>query len=165
MKKENNSPLPRLEEIKKLSQKISEMDFWTYLRFSDTAQRYLEVTLKKDKLSPLQSLAMWLLVSSGGTATPTQLARLMYRSKHSITQIVDNLEAEGLIIRESTPEDRRVTYVKVTTAGLDSVKENFKKAIKRAQEIMECLNPEEQKIMRVLTEKTRKKMIEIIEAT
>ena len=164
MKNEKDLSRPSPAEIKKISQKISEMDFWTSLRFSDTTQRYLEVTLKRDKLRPLQSMALWLLVSLGGTATPTQLARAMYRSKHSITQIVDNLEQEGMIVRENTPKDRRVTYVNITTTGLDRVTENFKKANKRAQEVMGCLDPAEQKVMRSITEKMRKKMIEIIES-
>jgi MarR family transcriptional regulator, 2-MHQ and catechol-resistance regulon repressor len=164
MKKEKIYSHPSPEEIKKLSQKISEMDFWTYVRLSDTMQRYLEITMKKDKLSPLQTVAMWLLVIAGGTATPTQLARMMYRSKHSITQIVDNLEAEGLIIRENTPKDRRVTYVNVTNAGLERVKENFKLGNKHAQEVIGCLDAAEQKVLRDLTEKLRKRMIQILES-
>jgi DNA-binding MarR family transcriptional regulator len=154
--------LPTLAEIKKIGNKISDMNFWLYVRFADITMRYLEVTMEKDNLSPLQSLAMWLLVFLGGTATPTQLARTMFRSKHSITQIVDSLESEGMVIRDYTHKDRRVTYIKLTAAGLERVKQNFNKGNKRAQEVMEVLDPEEQKVLVNLTEKMRKRMISIL---
>jgi DNA-binding MarR family transcriptional regulator len=162
MDKPIEKKLPSPQEIKNEAKKISEMNFWFYVRFADVTMRYLEVTMEKDNLSPLQSLAMWLITFLGGTATPTQLARIMFRSKHSITQIVDNLEQEGLVVRDYTNQDRRVTYVKLTAAGLERVKQNFAKGNKRAQEVVSCLDPAEQKVLVNLTEKMRKRMVEIL---
>jgi MarR family transcriptional regulator, 2-MHQ and catechol-resistance regulon repressor len=158
----NTKKLPSPEEIKKEAKKISDMNFWLYVRFADITMRYLEVTMEKDNLSPLQSLAMWLITFLGGTATPTQLARIMFRSKHSITQIVDALENDGMVVRDFTHQDRRVTYVKITTAGLERVKQNFAKGNKRAQEVVACLTDEEQKVLVNLTEKMRKQMVNIL---
>jgi MarR family transcriptional regulator, 2-MHQ and catechol-resistance regulon repressor len=162
METNNSISLASPEDIKKVSRKIADMNFWLYVRFADITTRYLEVTMEKDNLSPLQSLATWFLVFLGGTATPTQLARIMFRSKHSITQVVDNLEKEGLIVREYTNKDRRVTYIKLTDAGLERVKQNFHKGNKRAQEVMVCLDSNEQQTMVDLSEKMRKRMIEIL---
>ena len=154
---------PISHEIETTPKKTEEGNFWLCLAFADTIKRYCEITMKKDDVSPLHSIAMFYLVRAGGNSTPTQLAELMFRSKHSVTKIVDNLEKEGLIVRDFSSKVRRVTRVKVTDAGLEYVKNNLNKGDKRAKQVMDCLDIAEQKTLVALTGKMCHKMTNILE--
>jgi MarR family transcriptional regulator, organic hydroperoxide resistance regulator len=150
-------------DIKEVADQIREVNFWSCVCFADTVNRYCEITMKKDDISPLHALAMNNLVKCGGASTPTQLAEKMFRSKHSVTKIVDNLEKEGFIVRDFTSKDRRVTQVRMTTAGLEYVKNNQSKGNKRAKQVMDCLTADEQKTLISLTAKMSARMTDILE--
>ena len=147
----------------KAPKKPEEENFWLSVSFADTIKRYCEITMKKDDVSPLHSIAMFYLARTGGTSTPTQLAEVMFRSKHSVTKIVDNLENEGFIVRDFSSKDRRVTRIKVTDAGLEYMKTNLNKGNKRAKQVMDCLDIEEQKTLVALTAKMCRRMTDILE--
>ncbi|OGO30842.1 MAG: hypothetical protein A2Z29_04025 [Chloroflexi bacterium RBG_16_56_11] len=156
---------PESDEIQDVAHDITDIDFWQCVRFADVLIRYLEITMKTDGInSRLQGTALYFLLIKGGRSTPTQLARLMLRSKHSITKIIDDLEKEGLVVRDSTSRDRRVTSVELTSAGLDQVKKRFLKGNERARKIMACLDASEQKLLAKMMERMRKKMTSALES-
>jgi DNA-binding MarR family transcriptional regulator len=149
--------LPR--DIKGALNQIKATGFWLCVQFADTLIRYLEITMKQDSVvSRLQGSALYFLLLNGGESTPTQLANAMLRSKHSVTKIIDSLEKEGLITRSFNSRDRRVTSIKLTSAGLEHVKRRFAKGNERAKKVMGCLNAAEQKELVALTERMRKRM-------
>ena len=159
----NRKPAPP-DEIEKVANQIAATDFWSCVCFADTTNRYIEITMENDNLSRLQAVAMWSLILRGGVSTPTQLARMMFRSKHSMTKIIDSLEREGLVVRDYTNKDRRVTHIKITSDGLEYVWQNFTKGNERAQKVMECLDTAERKLLVDLTERMRQKMAVIIDS-
>lgn len=164
MRKVIGSKQPNLEDIKKVAGQIIETEFWSCVSFADTTSRYVDITMKKDNISRLHGLAMYCLVLMEGSSTPSQLARKMFRSKHSMTKIIDSLEKEGLVIRDYTPKDRRVTYIKITSAGLEYVRRNsIEKGNKRAKEALENLDKSEQKLLVSLLDRVRKNMTSIID--
>jgi MarR family transcriptional regulator, organic hydroperoxide resistance regulator len=154
---------PLSDDYKQTADQIREVNFWLCVTFSDTIGRYCEITMKTDDISPLHAIAMYHLVCAGGNSTPTQLADMMFRSKHSVTKIVDNLEREGFIVRDFSSKDRRVTQIKVTPAGLKYVKQNQNRADVRAKQVMDCLSADEQKTMVGLMDKMNKRMTDILE--
>jgi DNA-binding MarR family transcriptional regulator len=156
-----NGPTP--EDIKKVAAQIGELNFWLCVTFADTIMRYLEITMKKDDISPLHNIAMHHLVRAGGSLTPTQLSEAMFRSKHSVTKIMDNLEKEGFIVRDFSSQDRRVTIMRVTAAGLDYVKKSQHKGEIRAKQVIDCLNNGEQEKLASLTAKMNSRMTGILE--
>ena len=154
---------PSPEEFKKIAEQIGELNFWLCVCFADTLNRYLEITMKKDDISPLHNIAMYYLVRSGGSLTPTQLAEAMFRSKHSVTKIMDNLEKEGFIIRDFSSQDRRVTVIRVTVAGLEYVKKNQHKGEIRAKQVMDCMNEADQKTLTAFTNRLNDRMTNILD--
>jgi DNA-binding MarR family transcriptional regulator len=106
---------------------------------------------------------MFHLVCSGGSSTPTQMAEMMFRSKHSVTKIVDNLEKEGFIVRDFSSKDRRVTHIKITSAGLAYLKKNQSQGDKRARQVMDCLDIATQKKLVEQTNKLCVQMTDILE--
>ena len=162
-KKNTSIKEPSPDEFKRVAEQIGELNFWLCVTFADTIMRYLEITMKKDDISPLHIIAMYHLVRSGGSLTPTQLAEAMFRSKHSVTKIMDNLEKEGFIVRDFSSQDRRVTVIRVTAAGLEYVKKNQHKGEMRAKQVMDRLNADEQKTLVGLTGKLSNRMTDILD--
>ncbi len=156
-----NGPTP--EEFKRVAEQIGELNFWLCVTFADTIMRYLEITMKKDDISPLHIIAMYHLIRAGGSLTPTQLSEAMFRSKHSVTKIMDNLEKEGFIIRDFSSQDRRVTIIRVTVAGLEYVKKNQHKGEIRAKQVMDRLETAEQEKLVSLTGKLNDRMTDILD--
>ena len=156
-----NEPTP--EEFKKAAEQIGELNFWLCVTFADTILRYLEITMKKDDISPLHIIAMYHLVRAGGSLTPTQLSESMFRSKHSVTKIMDNLEKEGFIVRDFSSQDRRVTIIQVTAAGLEYIKKNQHKGEIRAKQVMDCLEAAQQEKLVALTGQLNDRMTDILE--
>jgi len=165
MPKKNNSVLnnPASDEIKEVAEQIRTVNFWLCVKFADTIKRYCEITMKKDDISPLHAIAMFHLICAGGSSTPTHLAEVMFRSKHSVTKIVDNLEKEGFIVRDFSSKDRRVTHIKVTSAGLEYTRKSQNKGNQRARQVMDCLDIATQKTLVEQTEKLCYKMTDILE--
>jgi DNA-binding MarR family transcriptional regulator len=167
MKKKSNSrqiKQPPARDIKSALNQTKETDFWLCVQFADTLIRYLEITMKQDSVvSRLQGSALYFLLLNGGASTPTQLANTMLRSKHSVTKIIDSLEKEGLVVRDFSNKDRRVTSVRLTSAGLEHVKRRFAKGNERARKVMSSLDIKEQKKLVELTERMRQKMNKILE--
>jgi DNA-binding MarR family transcriptional regulator len=155
---------PAARDIKSALNQIKVTNFWLYVQFADTLIRYVEITMKQDSIvSRLQGSALYFLLLNGGASTPTQLASTMLRSKHSVTKIIDSLEKEGLVVRESTNKDRRVTSVRLTSPGLDHLRQRFARGNERARKVMGSLDIKEQKQLSALTERMRQKMNEILE--
>jgi DNA-binding MarR family transcriptional regulator len=160
--KSRQSPLSR--DIKGTLKQIKETDFWLCVQFADTLLRYIEITMRQDSvISRLQGSALYFLLLNGGDSTPTQLANNMLRSKHSVTKIIDSLEKEGLITRDFTNKDRRVTSLRLTKAGLEHLRQRFSRGNERAKKVMDALSAKEQKQLVDLTERMRQKMTAILE--
>jgi DNA-binding MarR family transcriptional regulator len=165
MVKKKNSVLvnPASDEIEEVAAQVRTVNFWLLVKFADTIKRYCEITMKKDDISPLHAMAMFHLVCAGGSSTPTHLSEMMFRSKHSVTKIVDNLEKEGFIVRDFSSKDRRVTHIKVTSVGLEYLRKNQNKGHQRARQVMDCLDVPDQKKVAEQTEKLCVQMTDILE--
>ena len=71
-----------------------------------------ELGLSLAKLGALRHLVL-----AAQPLTLSQLAERHCCGKSNVTQLVDRLEAEGLVARESDPDDRRTVRATVTPAG------------------------------------------------
>ncbi|MFA9432400.1 MarR family winged helix-turn-helix transcriptional regulator [Egicoccus sp. AB-alg2] len=68
-------------------------------------------------VTPTRSRAF--LAMSGGPARISDLARELDITRQAAHQLVDGLEADGLVTRRPDPTDRRAQTVDLTTAGRD----------------------------------------------
>jgi MarR family transcriptional regulator, negative regulator of the multidrug operon emrRAB len=85
--------------------------------FCDVIDRYLRLRLKNN-YSWLRVNTILFLRARGGHLTPSQLAKLMLRSRNSITKLINGLERDGLIKRVHADNDRRTVIIEVTSKGL-----------------------------------------------
>ena len=87
------------------------------LHAADAAQSQVEVSLNTIGLSLAKLAALKVLHDSGESLPLGQLADRLSCVKSNITQLVDRLEADGLVTREPDPNDRRSRLAVTTTAG------------------------------------------------
>jgi DNA-binding MarR family transcriptional regulator len=59
--------------------------------------------------------------SADGKLRMADLANLLLVSKSGVTRLVDRVEQAGLVKREFSPDDRRVTFASITDAGRDAL--------------------------------------------
>lgn len=85
-------------------------------RASFAMQAHVRAALARQGLSLGQFVVLRGLVAAG-TGTTRDLARSMGVTTGNITGLVDKLEAEGLVVRERSTQDRRVVYLRPTPKG------------------------------------------------
>jgi MarR family 2-MHQ and catechol resistance regulon transcriptional repressor len=98
----------------------------------------LEILLHKGPL-PVNTIGRHVMLTSG-----------------SITTAVDRLEEKRLVRRQACPDDRRVTYVTLTTTGRTLIRRVFKVHADRLENLFEPLSESERSTLAVLLKKLGK---------
>lgn len=78
----------------------------------------LDAALENVGLSAAKLWALKPLIEADDNLGVTQLADCMGSGKSNATQIIDRMEAEGLVRRVPNPDDRRSILLEVTEEGL-----------------------------------------------
>jgi len=85
--------------------------------------------------------------------TPLELARLSHVSQASISSVLKTLERYGLVARNRSPSDGRVTIVTLTTAGEAAVAELFRRNNARERDWAAALSVAERETLTALLRK------------
>jgi DNA-binding MarR family transcriptional regulator len=75
-------------------------------------------SLARWEVSPSQSRALRVLTRYGAIRL-SELSEHLHIAPRSATEVVDDLEAKGLVERQPDPQDRRATLVAVTEHGIE----------------------------------------------
>jgi DNA-binding MarR family transcriptional regulator len=106
--------------------------------------------LPPGKVTPAQWQALRTVRRSGKPLRMSELAMRLGIVPRSATDVVDDLEGQGLVHREVDPEDRRSLLVSLTPAGrrrLDALRARRRRA---AVQHMAVLEPGELRVLRDL---------------
>jgi DNA-binding MarR family transcriptional regulator len=87
------------------------------LHAAGCVEGYVEAKLSIIGLSLPKLVALSRLVEAGDSMTLGQLADRLSCVKSNVTQLVDRLEADGLVMRTPDPADRRSRIAVITDAG------------------------------------------------
>jgi len=90
---------------------------FTLLHAAGAAESHVEAKLGAIGLSLAKLAALNAIRESGESLPLSQLAGRLSCVKSNITQLVDRLEADGLVSRAADPRDRRSRLAVMTTAG------------------------------------------------
>jgi DNA-binding MarR family transcriptional regulator len=90
---------------------------FTLLGAASSIHDFIESRLSPVGLSVPRLAALQRLVDAGGSLPLGQLADRLACVKSNVTQLVDRLEAEGLVTRSPDPEDKRSRLAIITDAG------------------------------------------------
>jgi DNA-binding MarR family transcriptional regulator len=105
------------------SAKPSAADLASLLHAAGAAQEKVEAELGGIGLSLAKLAALKVLSDAGESLPLTQLADRLACVKSNITQLVDRLEADGLVQRQADPNDRRARLATLTPAGRKACRE------------------------------------------
>jgi DNA-binding MarR family transcriptional regulator len=90
---------------------------FTLLGAASSIHDFVESRLSTVGLSIPRLAALQRLVDAGGSLPLGQLADRLACVKSNVTQLVDRLEAEGLVTRSPDPEDKRSRLAIITDVG------------------------------------------------
>jgi len=90
---------------------------FTLLHTAGVASNHVETKLATVGLSLAKLAALKALKGAGESLPLSQLAERLSCVKSNITQLVDRLEADGLVTRADDPRDRRSRLAVMTAAG------------------------------------------------
>lgn len=151
--------LPHRNEIEDVATAIRAREFPRLVIFADMVSRYVDIKLR-GKINWLRTTVLNYLIIRGGSLTASQMAHLMLRSNHSMTRLIDDLEKDGLVIRERAGKDRRTIDVKITSDGLAFMRRTLGDSDLVEQEIMSFLDKDEIETLRNLIRVLRFTLIE-----
>jgi DNA-binding MarR family transcriptional regulator len=111
------------DEIREQAAHLRVLTLLSFSYTADVVNRYLDIEVARYPVSRTGFSILHNLVLHGGTMTPTNLSKRVFRSKHAVTRVVDNLEKLGFVRRGTIGSDRRVREVSITKEGLVFMKE------------------------------------------
>jgi len=103
-------------------------------------EQRLEVALAQVGLSLAKFGALTHLVEAGEPMSLSECATKMTCVRSNITQLVDRLEADGLVKRVEDPTDRRAVRAAVTPLGLERQAAGAKEMARVQSELAKTLN-------------------------
>jgi DNA-binding MarR family transcriptional regulator len=123
---------------------------YALLHTAGTAQAHVEAELERIGLSMAKLLALNAIAEAGESLPLGQLADRLSCVKSNITQLIDRLEADGLVARQSAPGDRRTRLAAMTAAGRKAWKAGTRVQQKAERTLFESLSATESRQLELL---------------
>ena len=109
--------------------------------------------LEEYKISPMKSAVLVKIQELADKATPTQIARVIVREPHSVSEILNRMEKDGLVERIKDPERKgRVRYT-LTESGRKAYSQSVKRETIHA--IISSLSAEDYRQLSTILKKLR----------
>jgi len=108
----------------------------------EVLSRFLEVELRKHHATLIRFNVMAALYKNGGEMTPSEIAESVFREKNTITAVIKSLEAEGVVRRLPSPNDRRSIRVVITDKGWDVANRLTPIVQQLSREALSCIDRE-----------------------
>jgi DNA-binding MarR family transcriptional regulator len=109
----------------------------------EVMERYLELELRRHEATLIKFNIMTTLFNNGGEMTPSEIAGSVFREKNSITAALNTLEAEGVVRREPSTDDRRSVKVIITDKGWEKANRLSPIAQELSRETLSCLDKDQ----------------------
>jgi DNA-binding MarR family transcriptional regulator len=112
--------MARKKELKPVEIYTKNLDsrmFLLFMQTSDAVQKYADAVLNKAGLSVIKLMVLQMLITSGGSLTPTEIARGTLREKHNITTLIRRLQKNGFIYVKRNSDDKRSIQVIINAKG------------------------------------------------
>jgi len=130
------------------------------LNTSDIVSRYAESYLSKLGITSSQYTVLVTLSVCPGPPTLTELSQRLFRTKNSLTTVIDNMERDGLVKRVRDGADRRAIRIVTTEKGIELFKRVRAPSKKLVYHIMSCFATEDLNHFSALLQSLRKKTLE-----
>ena len=129
---------------------------FTVLHASSVLESRVEARLSDVGLSLAKLAALRRLTEAGESLPLGQLAERLACVKSNVTQLVDRLEADGLVSRTADPNDRRSRIAVLTDAGRTAYVKGSEIQMQMEQELFGVLTPTESSTLHELLGKLQR---------
>ena len=119
------------------------LELATLLHAAYAAEAAVESRLAAIGLSRARLVALQALSAAGESMPLSQLAERLSCVKSNITQLVDRLEADGFVERQSDPNDRRTRLAVLTAPGRRVCQEGTRLHKDAERDLLAGLSPKE----------------------
>jgi DNA-binding MarR family transcriptional regulator len=126
------------------------------LHASSVLEGRVEARLAEVGLSLAKLAALDRLTDAGESLPLGQLAERLRCVKSNVTQLVDRLEADGLVSRTADPNDRRSRLAMLTEAGRAAYAKGTEIRIQAERELFGALSSDESSKLHELLEKLQR---------
>ena len=102
-------------------------------------------------ISPEQSATLVVIETLGDKATPTEIARCIFREPSTVSELLNRMEKKGLLSKAANSKKKNSVKVQLTPKG----KEVFKNSLQQEtiNDIMSSLSESEHQQLRLILEK------------
>ena len=125
------------------------------LHASNVLESRIEARLSEAGLSLAKLAALHRLTEAGESLPLGQLAERLACVKSNVTQLVDRLEADGLVSRIGDPNDRRSRLAVLTDAGKTAYAKGSEIQKQAERDLFGVLTPSESETLHQLLSKLR----------
>ena len=129
------------------------VELLSILHAAHVVEDVVESKLNAVGLSLPKLLALKALSEAGESLPLSQLAQRLSCVKSNITQLVDRLEADGLVVRQPDPHDRRTRLATLTAAGRTACKEGTRVQQETERALLSTLTSDEARQLSALLAK------------
>lgn len=123
------------------------------LHAAGAVETFVDAKLSAVGLSLPKLAALDRLIRAGGSLPLGQLAERLSCVRSNVTQLVDRLDADGLVTREPDPNDRRSRLAVVTEAGRRAHEQGSRAHQEAERQLFGALSPEDSASLAVIIEK------------
>lgn len=153
---------PLATEIREQASELQGEIFLSFSYTADVFNRYLDILLTRRNSSRTRFGILHNLITHGGSMTPTEIAKRVFRSKHAVTRAIDVLEKDGLVRRGTVRGDRRLRKVNITRKGLELIQANVDDRREISLQALSCLSQKQSEELKVILERLRKHLLSLI---
>src|SRR5882762_646268 len=118
----------------------AEQVMYSLIAAAHSVEQRVELALEEVGLSSAKFSALTHLVEAGEALSLSECAKLMTCVRSNITQLMDRLEAEGLVRRVDDPNDRRGVHAVVTPLGIERQAAGAKQLVRVQTEFAKSLS-------------------------
>ena len=125
--------------------------YWVVIRVAEAELRALDLTM-------IQAAVLYWVKTSKEPPTPADLSRLLFRRPHTVSDLLNRMEKQGLVHRRRDSKRKNVSRIALTDKGEQAFKRQ--KEVGAVARILSELTPQESETALAALEKLRKKAIE-----
>jgi DNA-binding MarR family transcriptional regulator len=122
---------------------VADATIFSVIQAAHALEEKLEDALGKAELSMPKYSVLNELVSAGEALSLGELASRLSCVRSNMTQLVDRLEADGLVRRVACPTDRRSVKAEITEAGRTRQEEGNKEVTRLQEEVVSSVPVED----------------------
>jgi len=135
-------------------------DFKLWGLLGQTADVVLRVRwkeLNRYGISPIEAGVLFAIQAIGERATPAEITRWLLREPHTVSELLNRMEKEGLVTKTKDLERKNLVRVSITEKGRQAYRQSTKR--KSIHKVMSTLSEEERRQLMASLEKLRNRAL------